>query len=135
MWCLLSICANSFPLLSLSLASYGDEQLGDMLASDTVGLLLSLFLLLHLEPGHNMEPCYLHIFLLLRCYGATDGDWAYDTHLLVNTSQLSLSVFCSPFLSLSLSLFTSTFHPPHFTQDWILSYTPKVQFQLPWLSG
>lgn len=65
MWCLVSISANSFPLLSLSLASSGDEQLGDTLASDTVGLSLVLFVPLHLEDDHNMEACYLHMIWLL----------------------------------------------------------------------
>lgn len=72
MWRLCSICANSFPLLSLSLASVGDKQLGNTLASDSVAFLLSPFVLLLLEDDQSTDPCCVCIVLPLMGLSSYD---------------------------------------------------------------
>lgn len=112
MWCLLSICANSFPLRSLSLASYDGERLGNLLDSDSVDLFLSWFVLFHLEDDCSMLQLLLALCLwhTMEPHEAMTGQWvSNDIHLLGNGSHLCQTV--SPSTSVCLHLSPTSFHP------------------------
>lgn len=71
--------------------------------------------------------------VLMTHYGATwSNDWAMSEQWYTPVRKwISSLLNCFP----PLLLFVSTFHPPPFTQIWILSSRARLQFQLPWLSG